>query len=387
MQEAKTRIQNKATSLWKAHGSNGILAMATGTGKSKIFVDEVKRLAKQYDEGVFVLSVPTRKLKDKNWKEEFEKWDALEIWETRVVKTCYASLHKIKNLDILLFGADECHRMTPRNEPFFQSNKIDRKMLLTATMPDDSSYTTLVKNGLFRSHGLKTVFTYTLLEAFQDKVVADVDITILTLDLNNEYKYLTTATRPIRRVTESEWYESISRGILFEALRSTSSNSFLRNRRASGLRDFRSKNLVAHDLISQLKGRYIVFCGSKDQCNFVVGNKGYYSGSGDDAFNNFVNLDSDILGAIKALNEGHSLPLVDGVFIVDMTTKLRDFIQRVGRAIRYRDNFKAKAYILTLKDTVEYDWTIRVLKQSKLNYKIAKLNPEYVERVVKEGFI
>lgn len=380
---AKAKIQEQATRAWIAHNCWGILSMATGTGKSKIFVDQVKKLASMYEDGVFVIVVPTRKLRDTNWKEEFEKWDALDLWETRVISTCYKSLKKIKEKKILLVGLDECHRMTDAQSSFFENNEIDRCLGLTASMPEDSSYTSMDKQMLFRNLELKAVFNFTLLQALQQKVVADVDIFVILLSLDNKDSYLKRSKWNRELVTEQAFYDHISNQIFLQELNGSGNTRYLRNLRAEFMRELRSKTRVVRSLLPHLKGRFVVFCGGKLQCQELLGENVYHSSSGNTGFNKFINMEINHLGAISAINEGLTLPMVDGILIAHMTSKLRDFIQRLGRAIRYRENFKAKCYIPVVQNSIDYEWTMRVLRESKLPYKEVKLNTNVTENNTK----
>ena len=72
---------------------NVLLSMATGAGKSKIPIDYIKA---NPDISKVAILVPTEELRDNNWREEFEKWDALDIWENKVESHCYASGSKVK---------------------------------------------------------------------------------------------------------------------------------------------------------------------------------------------------------------------------------------------------------------------------------------------------
>jgi hypothetical protein len=54
--------------------------MATGSGKSKVAIDLLKHYNPQGSKYDNVLVVPTEKLRDENWKEEF-KFESFSIWE------------------------------------------------------------------------------------------------------------------------------------------------------------------------------------------------------------------------------------------------------------------------------------------------------------------
>lgn len=368
LHQAKARVQNEAVKSWKRFNCWGFLCMATGTGKSKIFVDQVKEISFIDPNCVFVLVVPTRKLRDKNWKEEFEKWDALELWETRVIRTCYASLNKLKDLNVGILCLDEGHRMTDKQKVFFDQNSIKRCMALTATMPGEKGITDMNKQMIFRELELKILFEYSLLQALREKVVADVDIYLLKVKLDDKDPYIYKPQISNGHVTEKKYYEDLCAKIMITELNSSRSTQYLRNERASFLKGLKSKTDAVKFLVPKVKGRFIYFFGGKEQASLVLGHKVFHSSSGDSAFNDFVAGIIDELGAINALNEGLTIPNVDGIFIVHMTTKLRDFIQRLGRTIRYRDNFRAKCYIVSCVGTVDYVWTKRVLQESKLKF-------------------
>lgn len=374
--QAKARIQEIATETWKKFNSWGFLCMATGTGKSKIFIDQVKEIAAVDSECVFVLVVPTRKLRDKNWKEEFEKWGAIDLWENRVKRVCYTSLKKLKNLNVGLICLDEGHRLTDKQSIFFENNFIKRCLALTATMPGEKGINDMNKQMIFRNLGLKILFEYNLLQAVRDKVVADFDIYLIKLKLDTKNPYIYKSGFG-GNLTEQAYYDKLSSKLFLSELNSSSGSNFLRNERASFIKTLRSKTETVKNLKPKIKGRFIYFFGRKEQAGLVMGNNVFHSSSGDSAFNKFVEGEIDELGAIDGLNEGHTLPNVDGIFIVHMGTKLRDFIQRLGRAIRFRENFKAKCYITAVEGTIDYVWTIKVLKESKLKFTEITLKTDY----------
>ena len=61
------KIQNEVEKLWYENNCKGTALLATGSGKSKIFVNIVSKEKKKS-----LLVVPTEKLRDRNWKEEFK---------------------------------------------------------------------------------------------------------------------------------------------------------------------------------------------------------------------------------------------------------------------------------------------------------------------------
>ena len=79
MKKTKSEVQQEAEDAIEANGGSGSVFMATGTGKSKIPIDIAKKDLQTISISNYriLLCVPTEKLRDKNWKEEFEKWEAV----------------------------------------------------------------------------------------------------------------------------------------------------------------------------------------------------------------------------------------------------------------------------------------------------------------------
>lgn len=110
-------IQQAAHKAWKDGGEWGLLAMATGTGKSKIAVEEIKTTCQPYIKHILLghkdpgrprvfLVVPTKKLRDNNWEDEFKKWGG-EIEYSYLNRYCYASINKVRNQIIDLVILDK----------------------------------------------------------------------------------------------------------------------------------------------------------------------------------------------------------------------------------------------------------------------------------------
>ena len=91
-------LQKEALQAVINNKGSGILCLATGVGKSKIAIDYCQifysDLKKKFK---CLLVVPTEKLRDNNWADEFIKWKSKKIYTDCIERTCYASFNKIKN--------------------------------------------------------------------------------------------------------------------------------------------------------------------------------------------------------------------------------------------------------------------------------------------------
>lgn len=112
----KTRLQFEANHFHKLARRWGMICMATGTGKSKVAIDAVHSLCQKKEDARILLVVPTTKLRDRTWQEEFYQWERAREWEQNITKICYASLHKqdCSAYDFVIL--DECHNITERRQ-------------------------------------------------------------------------------------------------------------------------------------------------------------------------------------------------------------------------------------------------------------------------------
>ena len=69
--------------------------MATGVGKSKVFIMLCVEILKLNPDAKLCLLVPTEKLRDHNWKEEFDKWGHADIYK-KLDRYCYVSAKKVR---------------------------------------------------------------------------------------------------------------------------------------------------------------------------------------------------------------------------------------------------------------------------------------------------
>ena len=76
VQDKKNEIQDEALQTWVDNKCVGALAMATGSGKSKVALLAIDYIVKtlKVKKPKICLIVPTESLRDHNWLEEFKKW-------------------------------------------------------------------------------------------------------------------------------------------------------------------------------------------------------------------------------------------------------------------------------------------------------------------------
>ena len=351
--------------------NGGMIAMATGSGKSRVAVELAKYYINSVDKSLSLI-VPTEKLRDENWKEEYSKWNADYLW-TPTIRLCYASASKIQNKDFELAILDEGHNITELSSEFFSNNKVERTVLLTATPPSDP-----VKKEILKSLGINLVYELTLDQAVRLGFVAPYKITVVSVALDNTTKNIPGGTKlkPFM-TTESAAYayhcKAIQQAMFDKTPSGRKRHQFAILRRMQFIYKIPSKTEVIKFLLEKVipqDDRSLIFCGSIEQAEAVCPNR-YHSKSGDKAYNAFKAEEINRLSCVKAINEGHNFPGVDSGIVGQLNSKEKDLVQRIGRLIRYRPGHEAHLYIVVSESTQDEKWlenAVENLDQSKIEY-------------------
>ena len=352
--------------------NGGMVAMATGSGKSRVAVELAKYYFKPENDYHAALLVPTEKLRDENWKEEFEKWEAKNIWK-HTERLCYASASKVKGLDFPLAVLDEGHNITELASEFFLDNNVRRTVLLTATPPNDP-----IKVEILRRLSIKLVYELTLDQAVRLGFVAPYKITVITVPLDNVTKNIPggNKTNPFmttESATYSYWNKRVQSCMGDQTPQGKGKLKFAILGRMQFIYKIPSKTQVIKFILDKVipkEDRTIVFCGNIEQAETVCPTF-YHSKSGSASYDAFKNEKINRLSCVKAINEGHNFPGVDSGIIGQLNSKEKDLVQRIGRLIRFRPGHEAHLYIVISESTQDEKWlenAIENLDQSKVEY-------------------
>lgn len=350
-------IQKEVIKRWYKNNCKGTALLATGSGKSKIFVDIVSKERKKA-----LLVVPTEKLRDRNWKEEFKTWNKLDVFNKYVDICCYASL---KNIDLTLYfivGLDEVHNVTINNiQPFKNHFERLKIICLTATEPREEQKKHIIYNMI----KCPVLYTLTLKEAIDKGIVAPLSIYVHELQLGTEksypvkYKDKTTGLEKTFYQSELEMYNYINKR-LNKKLNPTRFDYLFR---AKFIYDSKTKTEYAKRLLANIpqNKRIIIFSQSIKQIEELL-KETYHSKTNDNYYNLFVNEKINRLGVVNSLNEGDNIKNLDIGVIVQGNSNPKDTFQRIGRIIRKRSGHSAVIHLIILKNTVDEIWYQDILQ-------------------------
>lgn len=306
-------------------GGSGIVALATGVGKTKIGVDYVKSLKNGGGER-FLWVVPTEKLRDHSIQEEFTKWGALSTYNAYLQRSCYASLNKIKKQHFDLVVLDEGHRITENNAQFFENNTVDKILVLTATLPHEEHKQILLYNKL----GLRVVYEKGVEEAVELGLIAPYQIKVIEMWLDDKEKYIEAGSKKNKFfTTEYKHYEYLSKSIRKLQFSGKEVPKFLYLNRMRFLYKLKSKIEIAKKILQNIPKdeRVLIFHKSIEKAEELCYHT-FHSKTDDKAYNKFIKGKINRLAVVDALNEGHNIPNLDKALIVQVNSNPRELIQR-----------------------------------------------------------
>jgi len=363
---------------WKANGRRGILAFATGSGKTFTAITAIRDAIHQYREVVLVV-VPDQVLFAQWFKEieaatgqqpvrilragaGYQRWrDNLRVWTApgdapRIVLATVQTAatddfrQRLTGGNHLMLVADEVHRLgSSRNQRLLDESLFGARLGLSATpeRAGDSAGTALLLS-FFR--GILEP-RYSLADAIRDRVLTP-------------YFY-----RPhVVRLSEDEakgWQALATEiGQLQGRLRSGDTTPGLDARiqqllirRARIVKHAAAKVPLAVEVLTaeyRRGQRWIVYCEDTAQLSAVgraltaagIDNIPFHSkmeGDREETLR-WLDLRGGVVVAIKCLDEGVDIPSVTHALILASSKNPREFVQRRGRVLRTAPN-KALAYV------------------------------------------
>lgn len=352
--KSKDEVQEEAKKVLSLYNNTGLIAMATGTGKSKIAVDKIAEIEALKPELKALVVVPTEKLRDENWKNEFVKWGKEELW-AKVRRSCYASVSKISQETFDIVILDECHNITLKNSEFFQNNTVKAVIGLTATPPTDE-----LKVNLLKQIGLNIIYQVSLDQAVSWGLISPYKITVVKVSLDSSRRNIKLGKRFLTELEAYHHYTSYINHVNMEngtAAQLEKRKIFIGKRRDL-IYNLESKFQAAKFILDKMipqTDRTLIFAGSKKQAEQICPYF-FHSSSTSEHYNMFKAKLINRLAAVNALNEGDNIEELDNALIIQSNSRDLHLIQRIGRIVRYREGHLADIFILVARNTVDEEW-------------------------------
>lgn len=337
-------------------GSNWLLELATGTGKSRLALEKAKQLNIKS-----LLLVVYRTVHKQNWQEEINKW-----WpncKASITITTYRSLHKYAGkYDCAIF--DECHHLSELCRGMLSYYDIKYSILCSATVKAS------LKVELEKCFKGLVTYKKGLRNVIDEGILPDPKVYLLPLSLNTgkptmsiwknknakgrliecsfetRWNYLKQKNNPIRiYCTEQQYLFDLNSQIEYWKKRYMSTrseiakNKWLRlcNDRLKWLSDLKT-SLVMELLLKLSKYRTLTFCNSIEQTELLgkhcINSKNKYSISILDKFNQGK---INHITACNMLNEGMNLYDCQIGIYANLNSSEAIIKQRMGRLLRHKN--------------------------------------------------
>jgi len=396
------QIQIDAYNAWIKNGKRGVLAMATGSGKT---VTALNCLRKQYKENGFykaIIVVPTQALAiqwqretesfnfqnivsthtDKDWKDTLNRYitrSLLDPTKNIIIITTYATfnrrdiqsfLKKVKGMDSFIYITDEAHNIGSPSSLKHLPEMINWRIGLSATperIYDDFGSEQLYK--FFNSRPPEYTYRYTMKQAIEEGILCHYDYYPIFVELTSsemdEYERISTQLRKYIDPNTGKYKPDAEKLLL---------------KRKRIIHKAENKKVAISQLLENLKHNRkldytFVFVPEGYEPDYSLNDTydieqddihiideyaqmfkehGYsyhkYISGLEDApgiLRSFADGDIQILLSMKCLDEGVDIPRAEHAIFCSSTGNPRQFVQRRGRVLR-RSKGKDKAKIWDL---------------------------------------
>lgn len=395
----RDEIQSRAVHLISLH-DRLLLSWATGVGKTLGFI-KIQEFLNAQETWIVVAEVAHIK----NWEDEYKKHGKEHLLnKTKIF--CYASLKNNLNAKIDLLCLDEGHHATSELRlDHLSSISATKIVALTATLSQEKRWSL---EGLF---GRFNLFSITLKQAIAWGIIPEPKVFIIPLELNkvdkncrleqswgkkkerveiecdyldrwNYIKFKDKYPNVTLTLRCTEWQKNFYYNEQSEYWR----KMYMRSRqefqkvkwlltgaeRKRFLGNIKSEKVKP--FIEKLSTkRYICFCTSIEQAEYLGGNNAIHSKMDEgtpaesiEAFNNGV---IDNLFVVGMLQEGQNLNNIEAGIIIQLDNEDRPFVQKSGRALRAKEPILLVFYY---KDTRDEEYLAKILEG---------IEPEYVRIV------
>ena len=345
---------------------NGLVYLPSGYGKTRIALKALERSS--FKNILWVCG--SEEFRDNGLWEECDKWGIKKSVCKSIDTICYQSLSKTKTSRYSIVILDEIQYITPlRARPLY--HHTDTKILgLTGTPPRDN-----IKQEIFNDLGLNIITQKTVDDGVDEEMISDYEIDIVFTQMSNEKNIAKTFNNNTFYVSEKSTY-SYYNNKLNQAYEIGSKDiSRLTLNRARFLYNLESKLICAKKIMHKYKDKRIIsFSKSIDHAK-ILGKTAYHSKLNKKEKEHNLNLFNskkvDSVGTVEAANTSINFIDLDIVVVHQLDSNPGNFLQRIGRNLRYKKDAIKKMIILCTKDTQDVIWVrkcIEGLNKNKIKY-------------------
>lgn len=330
--------QKEAVNAFLLSDGKTIINAAPRFGKIKVAIDILNELG-----GYEPLIFGPRKDIEKGWKDDFKKFNAKAGYKFMT----FASIKKIISTSHRFIIIDEPHEMSVNQQRLLKPfvDKAQWVLGLTGTMTDKTA------NELYDNLGLNTCYKYTIEKAVEDGILADYQIYIHKIPLDNKTFVYTTAKG--KKYTEKGYFD------LFTYIRKDAKQKhFIDMRLINIIQNSRSKLQETRHLLNKYsQERILVFCGTTEIANKLEIPVYHSKRREVEIFNSFCKGEKyNQLATIKMMQAGITITPIKKGIINYTSGNPEDCAQKVCRFLGFEyDNPNKEAEIHIISSNEEFE--------------------------------
>lgn len=336
---------------WIMEGEKGILNLFPRFGKIRTSV----HIFNKTNPVSILISYPDNKIK-KSWKDEFK---ILNFDHPDITFTNHRSLSKYMEDNFDLIVIDEVHLLSDAQILVLEEIMVANKKVLglTGTL---SSWT---EKNLKRSLDLKVVAKYDIATAIKEGVVADYEIIVIKVPMDNTVKQ----SYKNKIMTEKQRLRTFN--YVINKLEEDQKDSFFMKLKVMEIfQNSLSKKRKIMELISQhKKDRVLVFCGRKDFIESLGIPYHHSTSKNENEFNDFAEGKGNHMAVINIGNTGVTYKPLNYIIINSIDSNSENMTQKISRCLAIENtnpDKKGRIYITVVPDSLEMKW----LKSSLENF-------------------
>ncbi len=353
MNHKREEIQKEAMQAIVDSSFVGYIDVSPRVGKSKIVIDAMNLM---YNKEISILiTAPFNSILE-SWQKEFIKWKLSKHINISVINQ--RSLEKVNLEDYDVLICDEVHSLSSRQLEVIANQSFLGLLGLSGSVSSDTS------KKLRKELDLHCIYEYSIEQAIEDGIIADYEILLVPIALDNKVAYIEAGNKAKRfMTTEKKNYDYLTKS--FDKFRALAwkrkelepvKMSFA-SKRANLIYTSKTKIEATKKILAKLD-RTLVFT-ARTKVAEELGDKSYHSKSTEDTLTQFFNEEFSKLGVCEMTNMGITFPnLKVGVFH-QLRSSEESAIQKVLRMCNLEEDVIAKIIIVYYENTKDEEWVIK----------------------------
>lgn len=324
---------------------HGRLHLAPRVGKTKIVVE----IALRNKPKSILWVTPSRYLADEIVPAECQKWG---LNTETLFTTTYSSLKKISG-HYEMIVLDEEQAITELNSTPLLEGVLTYDYIISMTGTPTKDYD---KIKIYDRLKLKVLKSVDINEAVDKEILSNYEVKVWHLEPNESTKvkagsknnpFITTEAKNLRYLENKC---KLNPGSMMEMIR------------LRAISTSPTKEEFTRKLISKLKGRVIVFCGSIEQAKRVSPFGNYHSKTDDKDMLLFQNKQIELISMVNSGGIGYTYKDIDHLIVVQANSDINgNTSQKISRALLKQGDRVAVIHVICLDNTRDETWVERAL--------------------------